>query len=86
LCIAIAFFIFCDFFLQLKRRVCYDKVGQARQDMHLWGNGVELPVLLLLNNKRLKAKGSGFRFQSTYRTILNFEPRVSGKEYHEWIS
>ena len=60
LCIAIAFFIFCEFFLQLKRIVCCEEVEKARQDRHLWENGVDLPALLLLSNKQLKAKSKKY--------------------------
>jgi hypothetical protein len=36
---AIAFSVFCDFFLQLKRKVCCEKVEKARQDRHLQFTG-----------------------------------------------
>jgi len=43
---AIAFFIFCDFFLQLKRKICREKVVKAWTERHSREKGFELPVLL----------------------------------------
>jgi hypothetical protein len=77
---AIAFFIFCEFFLQLKRKVCCKKVEKARQARHLQENGVDLPVLLPPTFKQQTTKskrcyGSGVRqlgFRNLkLRTILN---------------